>query len=145
MRAMTPAEITKRLAGPHQAVLSLSRVERGPLAVPMSYFHRDGHFWMITSPDSQHGKLMRRNGRATVTIHHDVVDGRVVEQWYVTAEGPIEFVDDDPEALLRAIMAKDRGERFADEWTAQSLPSVTTVAVLTPQRLAGYLGESRLS
>jgi nitroimidazol reductase NimA-like FMN-containing flavoprotein (pyridoxamine 5'-phosphate oxidase superfamily) len=141
---MSTQEIAERLAGPHQAVLSLSRVEHGPIAVPMSYLHRDDRFWMITSPDSQHGSLMRANGRATLTIHHDDVGARVVEQWYVTTEGPILFVDDDPEPLLRAILAKDRGAALVEEWTAQSLPTTTKVAVLTPQRLAGYIGVSRL-
>lgn len=144
MRSMSSEEIAELLAGPHQAVLSLSRVERGPIAVPMSYLFRDDGFWMITSPDSQHGRLMSANGRATLTIHHDEVHERAVEQWYVTAEGPVAFVDDDPEPLLRAIMAKDRDSVSADEWTAQSLPSATTVAILTPQWLAGYVGVSRL-
>jgi nitroimidazol reductase NimA-like FMN-containing flavoprotein (pyridoxamine 5'-phosphate oxidase superfamily) len=144
MGPMSREEIAERLAGPNQAVLSLSRAERGPLAVPMSYLYRDHRFWMITSPDSQHGRLMTVNGRATLTIHHDEVDGRVVDQWYVTAEGPVEFVDDDPQPLLSVILAKDRGAELAAEWTTQSLPSATTVAVLTPHRLAGYSGVSRL-
>lgn len=141
---MTTDEIEQRLAGPHQAVLSLSRDDRGPIAVPMSYVYREGRFWMITSPDSEHGKLIQRRGRATLTIHHDVVELRQVQQWYVTAEGTIDFVDDDPAPILRAILAKDRGAELADEWTEQSLPSVTVVAVLTPRRVAGYRGVSRL-
>lgn len=144
MRAMTEEEISERLAGPHQGVLSLSREDRGPIAVPMSYVYRDKRFWMITSPHSEHGRLMQIRGRATLTIHHDVVTTRRVEQWYVTAEGPVEFIDDDPAPLLREILVKDRGADRADEWTEQSLPAVTTVAVLVPQRLAGYAGVSRL-
>lgn len=144
MRSLNTTEIAERLAGAHQAVLSLSRVDRGPIAIPMSYLYRHDRFWMITSPDSQHGRLMRANGRATLTIHHDEVGERNVEQWYVTAEGPVQFLDDDPEPVLWAILAKDRGTQLADEWTAQSLPSATTVATLTPLRLAGYIGVSRL-
>lgn len=145
MRPMSPDEIAERLAGPHQAVLSLSRDDRGPIAVPMSYLYRDGRFWMITSPSSEHGRLMRLRGRGTLTIHHDTVKKRRVEQWYVTAEGQVDFVENDPAPLLRAILAKDRGPELADAWTAQSLPSATTVAVLTPVRVTGYLGVSRLT
>lgn len=141
---MTEEEISERLAGPYQGVLSLSREDRGPIAVPMSYVYRDERFWMITSPQSEHGRLMQTRGRATLTIHHDVVEPRRVEQWYVTAEGSVEFVDDDPAPLLREILAKDRGADRADEWTEQSLPAVMTVAVLVPRRLAGYAGVSRL-
>jgi nitroimidazol reductase NimA-like FMN-containing flavoprotein (pyridoxamine 5'-phosphate oxidase superfamily) len=144
VRAMTEEEISERLAGPHQGVLSLSREDRGPIAVPMSYVYRDERFWMITSPHSEHGRLMQTRGRATLTIHHDVVEPRRVEQWYVTAEGSVEFIDDDPAPLLREILAKDRGVDRADEWTEQSLPAVMTVAVLVPRRLAGYAGVSRL-
>lgn len=144
MREMTRDEIAECLAGSHQAVLSLSRDERGPIAIPMSYLYRDGRFWMITSPETDHGRLMSRNRRASITIHYDVVSGRRVEQWYVTAEGPVEFTNEDPEPFLRAIMEKDRGPALADEWTAHSLPAATIVAVLNPEKLTGYLGVSTL-
>ncbi|MGB8360836.1 MAG: pyridoxamine 5'-phosphate oxidase family protein [Acidimicrobiia bacterium] len=141
---MTDEEISERLAGPHQGVLSLSREDRGPIAVPMSCVYRDERFRMIASPRSEHGRLMQTRGRATPTIHHDAVAPHRVEQWYVTPEGSVEFVDDDPAPLLREILAKDRGADRADEWTEQSLPAVTTVAVLVPRRLAGYVGVTRL-
>jgi nitroimidazol reductase NimA-like FMN-containing flavoprotein (pyridoxamine 5'-phosphate oxidase superfamily) len=142
---MSHDEISECLSGPWQAVLSLSRLGRGPLAVPMSYVYTGDEFRMITSAQSQHGKLMRANGRATMTVHHDHNSGRSVKQWYVIAEGPITFTDDNPEPTLRAIMAKDRGAGLADEWVEQSLPNATDVAVLVPDRIAGYRGESELS
>lgn len=144
MRRMTESEVSRHLGGPWQAVLSISRVDRGPLAVPMSYHYRDGEFVMITSPDSDHGRLMLARGRASMTIHHDVVSARKVEQWYVTAEGPIWFTDQDPEPVLRAIMAKDRGAENAEAWVTQSLPQATTVAVLVPERISGFHGTSVL-
>lgn len=67
----------------------------------MSYCTAASRFWMITSPLSEHGRLMQTRGRATLTTHHDAVQPRRVEQWYVTAEGCVEFVDDDPAPLLR--------------------------------------------
>lgn len=144
MRSMSEHEIAHALAGPWQAVLSLNRRDRGPLAVPMSYFFEDGKFWMITPKDSLPGRLMEASGRATMTVHQDEVTPRSVEQWYVMAEGAIRFTDDDPERLLREIMIKDRGPRHAYEWVSQSLPNVTTVAVLSPERLSGYHGVSQL-
>jgi hypothetical protein len=88
--------------------------------------------------------LIQASGRATLTVHHDEVTPRSVEQWYVIAEGTIRFTDDDPEPLLRKIMVKDRGPGHAEEWVRQSLPNVTTVAVLSPERLSGYHGVSQL-
>ena len=87
---------------------------------------------------------MRARGRATLTIHHDLLEPRRVEQLYVTAEGSVEFVEDDPAPILMEILAKDRGADLANEWTEQSLPAVTAAAVLAPRRLAGYLGVSEL-
>ncbi len=144
MRPMNQAEIARCLAGPWQAVLSVSRQDRGPLAVPMSYLYRDGAFLMITSPDSQHGRLMTTAGRATITVHHDEISPGFVEQWYVTAEGPVRFTDEHPEELLRSIMLKDRGPEFLEQWVRQSLPTATSVAVLDPERISGFFGVSRL-
>ena len=144
MRQMSPSEIEEALGGPHQAILSVSRTGRGPLAVPMSFLFSLGEFRMITSRDTDHGRLIAKTGRASMTVHHDDVTSRSVEQWYVTAEGPIEFTDENPESLLREILTKDRGSEFADEWTSQSLVSVGEVAVLRPARLAGYHGTSIL-
>ncbi|MEA1901905.1 MAG: pyridoxamine 5'-phosphate oxidase family protein [Actinomycetota bacterium] len=144
MRSMPMSEIEERLSDSLQAILSVSRKERGPLAVPMSFLFAAGEFRMITSPDSQHGKLIRKTGRATMTIEAEDYGPRSVEQWYVMAEGPIRFTDDDPVPLLRAVMEKDRGAEFLEEWVAQSLPNVLQVAILTPETLSGYFGRSEL-
>lgn len=144
MQAMSHDEISTCLSGPWQAVLSVNRRDRGPLAIPMSYLFENGEFRVITSMESLHGRLMRSSGRATMTVHHDEVSARSVEQWYVIAEGPIRFTDDDPEPLLREILAKDRGSDFVEEWVEQSLPNVTTVAVLSPERISGHRGVSKL-
>jgi len=51
----------------------------------MSYHFTDGSFWMVTSPDSLHGRLMARRGRGTMTVQFEAGDGRRVYQWYVIA------------------------------------------------------------
>ncbi len=138
MTSMSQAEIEELLDGSHQAVLSVSRDGRGPVAVPMSYLYVEGQFRIITPPDSLHGRLMQQTGRATLTIHYEVYPDRGVLQQYVMAEGPIEFTGDDPVPLVRALLAKDRGNSLADEWTQRMSANAATVAVLTPSSLNGY-------
>jgi nitroimidazol reductase NimA-like FMN-containing flavoprotein (pyridoxamine 5'-phosphate oxidase superfamily) len=130
--------IAKLLDGPHQGVLSVSRRDKGPVAVPMSYLFRDGRFYMVTSPESLHGRLMQRTGRATLTVQFEACDGRNVYQWYVMAEGTIGFTDSEPGPYVRAILAKDRGEVYADEWTSGDPPANVCLAVLEPEKLSGF-------
>lgn len=130
--------IGELLNGPHQGVLSVSRRDKGPVAVPMSYLFRDGRFYMVTSPESLHGRLMQRTGRATVTVQFEATNGRNVYQWYVMAEGTIGFTDSEAGPFVRAILAKDRGEEYADEWTSGDAPADVRLAVLEPERLSGF-------
>lgn len=140
MDRMSSAEIERRLSGRLQAVLSVGRDGRGPVAVAvaMSYLFRDGRFFMVTSPESLHGRLMVKKGRATITVQEEILGHRELEQWYVMAEGPVVFTDEDPLPYVRAIMEKDRGAEFVDEWTARSGPHDYPVAVLTPDKISGY-------
>ncbi len=132
------ARIEELLAGPHQGVLSVSRREKGPVAVPMSYLFRDGRFYMVTSTDALHSRLMTKTNRATITVQFEECDGRRVHQWYVMAEGPIGFTHLEPGPLVREILAKDRGEENADEWTSGDRPPDVQVAVLHPEKLSGF-------
>ena len=111
----------------------------------MSILYEDGLFKMITSPYSQHGRLIRERGRASLTIHHEQNEPELITQWYVFAEGPVRFTEDDPEPLLRKILRKDRGPEHLEEWTEKAMVSVEPVAVLDPIRLSGYWGANELS
>jgi hypothetical protein len=142
---MNDDRIAEVLAGPHQAVLSVARAEKGPLAVPMSYRFVDGVFMFVTGEETLHGRLMRRRGRATMTVQDARSDGLTVHQWYVIAEGPVSFAEEDPLPVVRAIMAKDRGAAHADAWTAHSPPVGARVALLVPDRLSGYEFHDALS
>jgi nitroimidazol reductase NimA-like FMN-containing flavoprotein (pyridoxamine 5'-phosphate oxidase superfamily) len=126
------------LGGPHQAILSVARLDKGPLAIPMSYHFDGSRFFMVTDPGSLHGRLMERRGRATLTIQFERCDGPTVYQWYVTAEGPVRFTNEDPAPYVRTILAKDRGVRYVDRWAAQPPPPTVQVAVLTPDRIGAY-------
>ena len=145
MRNLSHDEIAHLLAGSHQAVLSVSRKERGPIAIPMSFLFEDGSFKMITSADSQHGRLMVGEGRASLTVHAEQNEPTLITQWYVFAEGPVRFTDENPEPILRRILVKDRGIEHIEGWMARATATVLPVAVLEPERLSGYMGENDLS
>ncbi len=138
MQRMHRDRMALLLGGPHQAILSVARLERGPVAVPMSYHYDGSVFFMVTDPASLHGRLMERRGRATLTIQFERCDGPSVHQWYVTAEGPVRFTDEDPAPHIRAMLAKDRGEGYVDRWTAGRPPTTVKVAVLAPERIGAY-------
>jgi nitroimidazol reductase NimA-like FMN-containing flavoprotein (pyridoxamine 5'-phosphate oxidase superfamily) len=138
MDSLSLERIVELLDGPHQAVLSVSRTDKGPIAVPISYLFDGSRFVMVTSPSSLHGRILGKTGRATLTIQYEQCDGRTVYQWYVVAEGPVAFTDENPAPLIRSILAKDRGEEHADEWTIGGPPSNVKVTELVPVRLSGY-------
>ena len=143
MDRMSPERIAEVLNGPLQAILAVNRADKGPLAIPMSYLFEGHRFVMVTSPDTVHGRLMLRHGRGTITVQFEACDGRSVHQWYVIAEGPVRFTEEDPRPFVRRILSKDRGESYADEWTARMGADDDTVAELLPARMSGY--EARAS
>ena len=138
MNAMTPDRIREVLSGPHQAILGVSREHKGPLSVPMSYLYDADRFFMVTSPGTLHGRLMKKRRRATLTVQYERVEGRTVHQWYVIAEGPTTFTDLDPSPIIRQILTKDRGEATVDEWFSRMNSEVDQVAVVDPHRISGY-------
>jgi len=147
MPRMSDAEIEKRLAGPHMCVFSVARVGKGPVAVPLAYVFRDGNFYLQSAPDSLHGRLAVKRGRATVTIHDEPISEFEASEWYITAEGPVAFSDDPLRPVMREMLVKDRGEHMADRWLDEWLWPVAKdqqVLVLTPERIAGFSFPSRL-
>lgn len=144
---MTESEIAEYLAHPHVAVLSTSRRERGPVAVPLWYDYTDGRFWLITARESLHGRIIQKRGRATLTFHsEDYGDSRTIER-YVMAEGPMAFTDDDIVPVIQRIRVRYYTGPRAAEWINRPLPPETLrqrVAVLIPERLSGYVWEESL-
>ena len=136
--SMSEKRVDELLAGPHQAVLSVGRKTKGPVAVPMSYTYDGDRFFMITSPDSLHGRLMQETGRATLTIQFERCGGGSLRQWYVMAEGPIAFTDANPAPIVKTILIKDRGEQDWDQWRANELDPAAKVAELMPERISGF-------
>ena len=136
--SLSKARIRELLDGPHQAVLSVSREGKGPVAIPMSYLYDGDRFVMVTSPQSLHGRLMSGSGRATVTVQFERVTSDSVHQWYVMAEGTVAFTDDDPTPYVRAILVKDRGEANIERWRANEPDRGVKVAELIPKCISGY-------
>lgn len=147
---MTAAEVEEMLAMPLVPVLSVSRRDRGPVAVPMWYGYEDGVFSLITARHSVHGRLMQRVGRATLTFHHEVyLPDHSVER-YVHAEGPVEFIDDDITPVViahrRRYYEEYAGTR-AEEWIDEPLSGENfrqNIALLRPDQMAGYRWEVSL-
>ena len=138
---MSDAEIEARLACPNTGVFSVGRVGKGPVSIPLAYVYRDGNFYFQSAPDSLHGRLAVKRGRATVTIHDEWISAVEASQWYITAEGPVAYTDDELRPVMRAILAKDRGEHVADRWLDEWLWPVAKdhqVLMLAPDRIVGY-------
>jgi len=138
MASISKRQIPELLNGPHQAVLSVGRENKGPVAVPMSYTYNGDRFFFVTSPASLHGRLMSKAGRATLTIQFEEVGTATVHQWYVMAEGRAVFTDADPAPHVRAILTKDRGSQNWDRWRAAQPNTIGKVAELVPERISGY-------
>ncbi len=144
---MSASAIEDLLAGPHVAILSVSRTGRGPVAVPVWYEYSDGRFWFITARESLHGRLMLQTGQATLTVHsEDYAESHTVEE-YVMAEGPIAFTEDDIRPVIHRLRRKYYAGARAAEWVNRPLDPVTLrqrVAVLKPERLSGYVWQESL-
>ncbi len=147
MPRMTDEEITSFLSEPLMCVFSVSRPDKGPIAVPLAFLYREGKFLLQTAATSVHGKAAIRAGRATVTIHHEHYEGTRARERYVMAEGPVAFQGEEGrDALLRTILAKDRGEEHADAWLADFLPEVQgqELLVLEPATISGFEWDTSL-
>lgn len=145
MPNMSLAEIEEFLALPLVPVLSVSRRDRGPVAVPVWYGYEDGVFSFITARDSVHGRLMQQTGRATLTFHHEDYGPRRTVERYVHAEGTVEFIDDDITPAVIAHRRRYHTGPHADEWINQPLTELNhrqNTALLRPQLITGYRWEA---
>ena len=144
MPRMSPLQVEEYLQLPHVAVLSVSRRNRGPVAVPVWYGFRDGVFEIVTSRDSVHGRAMERTGRATLTMRSENYGAlRTVEQ-YAHVEGPIRFVDGDKRAVVAEMRRRYyRGENAA-AWILRPLVLTQEIAHLQPERIAGFYWEESI-
>lgn len=124
---MTTAEREAFLADLHVGILSIQREGKGPLAVPIWYQYEDGVVMIWMSGDSVKAKLLRRHGRATMTVQNETPPYQ-----YAMVEGPVTVTPSDRDILPVAI--RYLGHEMGRGYAAQN-PSTESSAIarLTPE------------
>jgi len=128
MADMTVAEREAFLADLHVGILSIGRDGKGPLALPIWYQYEDGVVMIWMSGDSVKATLLRRHGRASMTVQNETPPYQ-----YVMVEGPVTVAPSDRDILPVAI--RYLGEELGRGYAAQN-PSTesSVIARLTPER-----------
>lgn len=120
------------LADLHVAVLAIERDGKGPLAVPIWYAYADGDVLMSMAAGSAKTTLLRRAGRATMTVQDERPPYR-----YVSVEGPvsIEAYDDVDAYDIETVAKRYLGDELGAQYAAANPPGDSTViARITPER-----------
>ncbi len=142
---MTPEQIDAFCQEPIVGVLSVSRPDRGPIAVPVWFEYTDGAFWLTTAPSSDHGALITDTGRATITVRSETYGVDEAVQRYVMAEGPMTFTDDPTEPLVLRLRSRYYAGPRVGEWVNRAVHAEREkVAVLRPEHLTGFDWTERL-
>lgn len=109
-------------------VLSIARLDKGPLALPVWYEYDDGEVIISIDDTSVKAKLLRRAGRASMTVQDETPPYR-----YVMVEGPVTVAPEqrDPLALPTRYLGPELGAWYAE----QNAGSTTgTIVRLRPER-----------
>jgi len=125
---MTIAEREVFLAELHVGVLSISRDGKGPLALPIWYRYEDGDVIISISGTSAKAALLRRYGRASLTVQNETPPYQ-----YVMVEGPVTVARE--EVDVQAIATRYLGAELG-AWYADSNPPTddTVVVRLRPEQ-----------
>ncbi len=125
---MSPEQREAFLAGLHVGILSIQRDGKGPLALPIWYAYEEGQVLIHMSDESVKARLLRRHGRATMTVQDETPPYR-----YVMVEGPVTV--EHRECSIEPIAVRYLGEDEGREYAAANPPTdESVVAVLTPER-----------
>lgn len=140
-RLYPPLPESKRdelLAAGHFAILSVGRLEGGPVAVPVGYVYKEGKFFLETFADGLHGRHMQRTGHATLTVQ-----GEEEPFHYYSAACIVQFLNDVALASLGESyngLAMEIANRYmppdvADRFVRELLPAMGEVSMvmLTPE------------
>ena len=123
---MTVEERDAFLAEVHVGVLAIARSDKGPLAVPIWYQYEDGLIVLGMSRTSLKATLLRRAGRATLTVQLETAPYK-----YVSVEGPVSFSDDVRDVL--GVATRYLGPDVGRAYAANNPPNEDSVVVrLTP-------------
>jgi len=125
---MTADEREAVLADLLVRILSIQRDGKGPLALPIWYRYEDGVVMIWMNGDSVKAKLLRRHGRASMTVQDESPPYR-----YVMVEGPVTVDRSDRDILPVAV--RYLGEEMGRGYAAHNPSSESSaIARLTPER-----------
>lgn len=126
---MTVDEREAFLADLHVGILSISRAEQGPLSLPIWYQYEKDDVIIGMAADSLKAKLLRRNGRASMTVQDETPPYR-----YVMVEGPVTIGSEerDPLSMPTRYLGAELGKWYAEQNAGSDEESV--VVRLTPDR-----------
>jgi hypothetical protein len=125
---MTIDEREAFLADLHVGILSIARDGKGPLALPIWYRYRNGEVIISMDDASTKATLLRRHGRATLTVQNETPPYR-----YVMVEGPVTLAKDDPDVsdLATRYLGTELGARYAEQ---NPTTDASITAHLRPER-----------
>ena len=127
---MTPAEREAFLTDVRVGVLAIARDGKGPLALPIWYQYEDGDVIIGMAADSLKARLLRRAGRASMTVQDETPPYR-----YVMVEGPVTVghEDRDPLSMPTRYLGAELGAWYAEQ-NAGGDPGDSVIVRLTPER-----------
>jgi len=111
---MTKEEREHYLADQHVGMLSVARIGKAPLVVPIWYdYEAGGELWLMTPRDSTKHKLLEREYRFSLCVQ--------TESWpyrYVSVSGPVTSIEPRDETTVRALVERyipaPKVERFLE-------------------------------
>lgn len=116
------------LADLHVGILSIQRADKGPLALPIWYQYEDGEVIIHMAGDSVKATLLRRHGRASMTVQNETPPYQ-----YAMVEGPVTLAHEERDVL--SIATRYLGEELGRQYAAANPPTdQSVIARLTPER-----------
>jgi len=119
---MTVEERGAFLADVHVGILSIARSGKGPLALPIWYQYEDGDVVIGMGGSSLKAKLLRRAGRATMTVQTETPPYK-----YVMVEGPVVVLHEQRDDL--AMASRYLGPALG-KWYAENNPSTNESVIV---------------
>ena len=119
---MSTEEREAFLADLHVGVLSIARDGKGPLSLPIWYQYADGDVTIGISDSSVKAKLLKRRGRATLTVQNETPPYQ-----YVMVEGPVTISKDDRN--VQEMATRYLGTELGAWYAEQNPPTDESVTV----------------
>lgn len=121
---MSSTERESFLSGLHVGIISIPRVTKGPLTVPIWYDYKPGgEVCVITGTDSIKGKLLAKASRISLCAQTETAPYQ-----YVSVEGPFSTRSTTKEELLAMAiryLGQEQGQAYADNSANSGEGSIT--------------------